>query len=120
LSVPLWLCLSTLGTRFFGELIDHGYALAERFARHLAAAADFELCVPPDTNIVCFRHVPEGVADLDAHQRTLRARIRRDGEFFIVQTVLGGKVWLRTSLMNPLTTEADLVALMDAIREAAM
>ena len=36
-----------------------------------------------------------------------------------MQTTLGGRVWLRTTVINPLTTDEDLDALMDALRSAA-
>ncbi len=37
-----------------------------------------------------------------------------------MQTRLRGHVYLRVTLINPLTTEADLEALLDAIRLAAV
>ena len=40
------------------------------------------------------------------------------GRFFLVQTRVDGRIWLRTTLTNPSTTEAHLRALLDAIRKA--
>ena len=57
--------------------------------------------------------------DLDAHQRAIRVRLRADGKFFIVQTMLRGQTWLRVSLMNPLTTSAELEDLIAAVRAAS-
>ncbi|WP_395852562.1 hypothetical protein [Cystobacter fuscus] len=63
------------------------------------------------------RPSPEGMppGELDALQVRLRESLVRSGDFYLVQTTLGGKVWLRTTLINPLTTDADL----EALRRAA-
>jgi glutamate/tyrosine decarboxylase-like PLP-dependent enzyme/tetratricopeptide (TPR) repeat protein len=115
MAVPLYLSLATLGTRFFGALVDRSYALARRFAVLIREAADFELACEPESNIVCFRHLPSPAVELDAHQRELRARARARG-FFVVTTELRGRVWLRCTLMSPTTREEDLLALLEALR----
>ncbi len=121
MALKLYTCLKLLGTRLFGDAVTASFDLAQRFAGKLAAAGDFELAVPPDCNIVCFRHTPEGlpVGELDALQVRLRETLVRAGDFYLVQTTLGGRVWLRTTLINPLTTDADLDGLMEALRQAA-
>jgi len=82
-------------------------------------ADDFELAVEPDCNIVCFRHVPDDFQDLDAHQERVRSRLLAEGSFYLVQTRLRGHVHLRVTLINPLTSERDLEALVEAIRRVA-
>lgn len=118
ICLPLFASLSLLGTRVFAERVEATFDLARRFGERLAAAPDFELCVPPSCNIVCFRFTPDGAADLDALQERVRAKIVEDGAFFLARTTLEGKVWLRASLMNPATTDADLDALLIALRAA--
>jgi L-2,4-diaminobutyrate decarboxylase len=55
----------------------------------------------------------------DAEVDALNTRIRRDivntGQFYIVKTVLRGRTWLRTALMNPFTQPKDLAQLLEAI-----
>jgi L-2,4-diaminobutyrate decarboxylase len=77
--------------------------------------------VTPACNIVCFRHRPAGAAerDLDAIQVGVRRRLIEDGSFYLVQTGLPAGVFLRITLINPLTSDADLAALVARIREAA-
>jgi L-2,4-diaminobutyrate decarboxylase len=55
----------------------------------------------------------------DELHKEVRARVLGDGSFYLVQTVLGGQVWLRTALMNPFTSEIQLRALMEAVVLAA-
>ena len=76
--------------------------------------------VSPDCNILCFRHTPHGLpaSQLDALQSRLRQRLVTQGDFYLVQTTLPAGVYLRTTLINPLTTDAQLDALMEALRRA--
>jgi L-2,4-diaminobutyrate decarboxylase len=125
IAVPLYICLATLGTDVFSAAVDRSYHLARRFDDMLRASSDFEVACSPDSNIVCFRHVPASsdgssvapsASELDAHQRRVRDQLRESGSFYCVLTTLKKKVWLRVSLMNPLTTTTDLEALLDRIR----
>lgn len=112
-------CLQVLGDRPFVAALDHMLDLAEHLADAVRAAPDFELAAPPDCNIVCFRHTPTGVTDLDALNRRIRATILRQGSFYLVQTTLPGGLFLRCTLLNPRTTTADLDTLLATIRIAA-
>ncbi len=111
IALPLYGCLATLGIAPFREAIEHAYALARAFARLLVAAPDFELACEPDSNIVCFRHQGD-----DDRQRRVVAALRESGAFYLVMTSLRGRVFLRVSLMNPLTSLEDLAQLLESIR----
>jgi L-2,4-diaminobutyrate decarboxylase len=121
MALKLYTCLKLLGTRLFADAVTESYDLARRFAKKLQSTPDFELAVEPDCNIVCFRHTPAGLppAELDALQSRLRQQLLQRGDFYLVQTALPGRgVYLRTTLINPLTAEAELDALLDALRRA--
>lgn len=118
LSLPLYAALSVHGTRLFGDYVAESFALAARFAERVRTAPDFELAVEPECNIVCFRHSPAGAGDLDVLQARVRARVVESGAFYLVQTRLGGSLWLRTTLIHPLTSDDDLEALLGALRQA--
>ncbi len=120
MALKLYTCLRVLGTRVFADALTASFDLARRFADRLEAAPDFQLALRPDCNIVCFRHTPPGVpeAALDALQARLRERLVTQGDFYLVRTTLGGRVWLRTTLINPLTTDVDLEGLLEALRRA--
>jgi L-2,4-diaminobutyrate decarboxylase len=121
MSLALYTTLSVYGPGLLGEYVAQTIELARAFADRLAAAADFQLAVVPECNIVCFRHVPTGVpaAALDELQARIRQRLLVDGSFYLVQTRLGEALYLRTTIINPRTTLDDLLALMDAVRAAA-
>jgi L-2,4-diaminobutyrate decarboxylase len=127
--LKLFVSLSQYGTRLFADYITATFDLARAFADRLRAAGDFTVAVAPEANIVCFRYTPPAApggqahptspADGDALQEKIRLRLLADGSFYLVKTRLPTGVHLRTTLINPLTTLAELDALLIAIRRAA-
>jgi len=122
----LWLCFHLYGARGLGELVTQKIDRAREFAAMLAAQPDFELVTDPMCNILCFRHLPSGphaqgltVEQLNDHQANLRQRVLASGRFFLVETRIGGKLYLRCTLMNAQTTTRDLARLVDLLREFA-
>lgn len=123
MALKLYATLACYGPAMLAEYVSRTADLAGRFAALLREAPDFELAVAPQCNIVVFRHVPARLAGdaaaLDALQPAIRRRVIEGGRFYPVQVRLGGTTWLRTTLMNPFTTDAHLAALLDELRAAA-
>ena len=112
MALKLYVALHAYGRDYFADYVDGRFALAQRFADMVESAPDFELAVRPDCNIVCFRR-------RGADQGAIRQKLLADGRFYLVQTTLPSGVYLRVTIINPLTTEADLIDLLDAVRGAA-
>jgi len=45
----------------------------------------------------------------------MRAKMIQQGPYYIVKTVLNGETWLRCTFQNPLTSDADILELMDTL-----
>ncbi|MEE9394168.1 MAG: aminotransferase class I/II-fold pyridoxal phosphate-dependent enzyme [Planctomycetota bacterium] len=118
MASALYASLAHYGENLFKEFVEHAHDLATEFASYLESSPDFIVACRPESNIVCFRHEPENASDLDARQLSLRRKIVDSGEFYLVQTSLGGKPWLRCTLMNPRTKIADLIELCDQLRRS--
>ena len=118
MGLRLFVSLAAYGTDIFAGYVTAVYDLARDFARLMREAGDFEVAVEPESNIVCFRYVGRGEADLDARQRRIRRRLLEDGKFYVVQAELRGKTWLRCTLINPRTTLGDLADLLTEIRKS--
>jgi len=116
MGMRLFISLAAYGTDFFAGYITAMYDLTREFARRLQATNDFETAVEPESNIICFRYLKKGETDLDGFQRRIRRLLLEQGHFYVVQTELNSRLWLRCTLINPRTTIADLEALMDEIR----
>jgi L-2,4-diaminobutyrate decarboxylase len=79
----------------------------------------FELAVEPESNIVCFRYAPEGYNEKTINQTNaaIRDAIIKEGSFYIVQAELNGKIWIRLTIINPVTSENDLKDLLKRVLE---
>ncbi|GMW02395.1 MAG: pyridoxal-dependent decarboxylase [Candidatus Hydrogenedentota bacterium] len=118
LGLKLYATLACNGTQVLGGYVTHAFDLARSFAELIEAAPDFELASPPESNIVCFRYTPSGARDLDRLQASTRQRLIESGKTYIVQVRLPKGLFLRTTLMNPLTSEKHLTMLLNLIRES--
>jgi L-2,4-diaminobutyrate decarboxylase len=112
MGLKLWAAFSLYGATGLGELVNRVFATARLLSTKLQASHDFELLMPPQTNIVCFRF---GSAD----QTALRKKLVESGAFHLTQVKLHEEVWLRATVMNPMTQESDLDALLESIRQAS-
>ncbi|MBV8759460.1 MAG: aminotransferase class V-fold PLP-dependent enzyme [Deltaproteobacteria bacterium] len=109
MSIELWAALRQHGEVWFGNVVDRLFELTRVLADKIVSSGDFELALPPEANIVCYRL-------RGADNRALREACVRDGRFYIVGTQLDGSYWLRSTVMNPLTEPADFDALLEHLR----
>jgi L-2,4-diaminobutyrate decarboxylase len=123
-ALKVWICIRHYGLDHIARLQEQTIANARALHERLDAAADFEPTHAPDSNILCFRHLPAAwqkrpAKELDALQGRLRDAYNESGRGWITTTVLGARRVLRVTLMNPATTDRHLDSLIDGIRETA-
>jgi L-2,4-diaminobutyrate decarboxylase len=121
MSLHWFILLKYYGASLFDEFVTRQYDLAKSFAQILEQHPNFEVAVEPKSNIVCFRYIKtspllEKNNEINEH---IREMMLADGEFYLVQTKLKGIHYLRTTLMNPLTTIEHLNALLEKILSIA-
>lgn len=120
-AMKVWMSLRHYGAEgyrtFFRQTI--------RCARHLHAlvdaAPDFEPMQPaPELYIYAFRYNPGGMSDaaLDAVNAHIAEELKRRGVALVMTTRIHGRVTQRLSIANHRTTEADIEAVLAAMREA--
>jgi L-2,4-diaminobutyrate decarboxylase len=115
MSVKLYVTLRVYGTALLKANVDILHDLAIDFAKLLQQNTQFELALWPQSNIVCFRFIGQNNQNLNEYNSQIRKKVLADGHFYIVQTTLRSQVYLRVSLMNPLTTIQDLQCLLSEI-----
>jgi len=83
---------------------------------YLKDQQDIEVCHKPDTGILCFRVIPEGLEEdkLDELQQSIYKRILSEGKRSISMTQLDGRRMLRFLAISPVV---DYNALMETISE---
>ncbi len=116
MSLKVYSIIRTYGIQLFDDIVTKLFDLGRQFAETIKDRKNFELAVEPESNIVCFRFINNLKDDeINKLNRKIRKSIIEDGKFFIVQTEVKNKTFLRTCLMNPFTSLTDLTDLLDEI-----
>ncbi len=127
-ALKLWTSWKHLGTSGFGRLIEQNDDVAAYLAARCAESDDLDaLPAVPDLSVVCFRHLPGGMAAaaamdpraLDAHQDRICADLEVSGDGWLSTTTLRGRTYLRAGVVNYLTTEQDIDRLLATLRRLA-
>ena len=113
----LWVALQRYGRDGLAKLHDHFCNLTRAMWEEIAERGDFEALHEPESNILCFRYIRDGVTDedLDRLNRELRERYNLSGEGWITATNLEGRRVLRVTIMNPRTTRQDIRDVLDGL-----
>jgi L-2,4-diaminobutyrate decarboxylase len=119
LGIIAYTALKYYGKDYYRSYIDSRYDLAEDFAEMVKSAPLMELATQPQSNIVCFRYLPSDCSEITVNQinAAIRDRIVKEGSFYIVQAELNGKIWLRVTIINPVTSENDLMTLLKRVSD---
>jgi len=93
----------------------------ESSALMLKDAADIELCLQPDTGILCLRLNPTGfpAEHLNSLQKYIYERIKTEGKRSLSLTQLGDKMVLRLVAISPAVTSDSLLKTISYAREIA-
>lgn len=121
-AMGLWGVWSMFGSELFEALVDSTFALSQEFYELLSDQDDFSVYCQPECNILVFRYLPAELGnssepEIDDFQLRLRRAVIQSGDFYLVQTRIDGRSYLRTTIMNPLTTSANVQELLDGLRE---
>lgn len=121
-ALKLWICMRHYGTEYFARLMEKTVDITRVLYERLREAPDFETAHEPESNILCFRYLPEEIrsaapAEVDAFQARLRERYNTSGAGWITTTVLDGRRVLRVTMMNPATSEGHVERLIRGLRD---
>ncbi len=117
-ALKLWLAFRAHGAAAIRAAIERNLAQARLLYEEVGRHDDLEaLCGEPELSVVPFRHVPDGVADVDEHNAQLVRALQEDGGVWIAPARVDGKVCLRPCVVNYRTTDEDIRALVDLTRE---
>ncbi|MFC9434281.1 pyridoxal phosphate-dependent decarboxylase family protein [Nocardia sp. NPDC057030] len=114
LGLKILLTLAYRGEASLRSYVERQYDLAKELWGLIQERPDFTAPYQPHSNILCFRYEPWGDRQLE-----LRARLIQDGRFYLSSFQLGGRPYLRASLMSPNTDRQTLTELLEVIAEVA-
>ncbi len=118
MSLKVYAIIKMHGEAIFEQNIDRLYGLAREFATMISERSGFELLLHPEANIVNFRYINLPETTINEVNTQIREELISRGNFYIVQTRIGEKRYLRVTIMNPLTQKSDLEALLDEIENS--
>lgn len=127
-ALKLWFTLRAMGPVLVGEMFDTVIDLAAAVSRHLRLDPRFVVAVDPVLSTVVFRWVPgaEGTAPaapddprVDAANTAAREAVFSRGEAVVASTKVDGRTWLKFTLLNPETTLAEVLEVVDLLADHA-
>lgn len=112
-----FLALQHIGTKKFGEMLDYTIALAEDVSQLILNNKRFELAYKTPLNAVVFRYLDEELAgeQLDALNNAIKTELLLSGKAIIGQTSVGGKAFLKFTLLNPVTSLQEVSLLLTKV-----
>ncbi|SNR42727.1 L-2,4-diaminobutyrate decarboxylase [Maribacter sedimenticola] len=118
MAIHWYTLLKFYGEEVFDAYVTQLYDMGKLFADLIEDEPNFEVAITPMSNIVCFRYCSPSLT-LE-RENALNAKIRQslleDGEFYIVQTKLRQKFYMRITVMNPFTNIAHFKNLLQKIK----
>jgi len=120
-ALPAWMTLRAMGREGLADMVVRHNRLARELAASLTGLPDFALAAEPGLSVVCFRHEPAGMSQLEVDDlnRRLPARVQTRGEVFLTGTVLDGRPVLRACVLNRDTGPEHVARIPAAVRAAA-
>ncbi|MFF1834628.1 pyridoxal phosphate-dependent decarboxylase family protein [Streptomyces sp. NPDC058231] len=117
-ALKLWMTLRVMGADGVGELFDEVCDLAAEGWQLLTADPRFDVVVEPQLSTLVFRCVPAGATsptEIDRANLYARKALFASGEAVVAGTKVGGRQYLKFTLLNPETTAQDIAAVLDLI-----
>ena len=123
-ALKVWMLLKGVGLDALTEAIESNLACARYLESMVRASDDFEMVVPVELSIFCFRHVPVQLRNqspkaIDAFNERLLVALQRDGSSYLSNATLAGRFALRGCVLNYRTTLRDMEILLDDLRRVA-
>lgn len=122
LGIIAYTAIKYFGNNYYREYIESRYHLTADFADMLKKNESFQLAAEPQSNIICFRFVAPGQTNetLNRINSSIRHKIIKEGSFYIVQVELNGNIWIRLTIINPVSSIEDLRLLLNRISETGI
>ncbi len=118
-ALKLWMVIRAYGRDGLARLIAGHIDEARWLARQIDAEPGWERLAPVPFSTVCFRHVPAGGTDLEAHNTAILEAVNAGGSAFLSHTKLNGVYAIRVAIGNQATTHEHVARVWDLLRSTA-
>ncbi|KAJ3536517.1 hypothetical protein NM208_g6677 [Fusarium decemcellulare] len=120
-AMKLWFTLRVLGVERLGQMVDHGFRLAEVAQDEVQKLSDWEITSVASMAIVTFRYAPLGKTEEELNElnTTISRKLLEGNVAGMLTTKLRGKVVLRICSINPLLSGDEMVNIIHQATELA-
>jgi glutamate/tyrosine decarboxylase-like PLP-dependent enzyme len=110
-GLPFWFSLATHGTNAYRDAVEQTLAVTRFAAEEIGRRDYLEVAREPDLSVVVFRRLGWTAAEYQQWSDRLLA----DQFAFVVPTSHEGETLTRFAIVNPRTSEDDIVAILDTM-----
>ena len=118
-ALKLWMVVRAYGQEGLAHIIEGHIKAARWLAAQIDATPDWQRLAPVPFSTVCFRHIPAGVTDLEAHNAAIIEKVNASGAAFLSHTKLNNQYAIRVAIGNQATTQEHVARLWDLLRRTA-
>nr|AEY82397.1 tryptophan decarboxylase [Vinca minor] len=118
-SLKLWLILRSYGVANLQTHIRSDVAMAKMFEGFVRSDPRFEVVVPRNFSLVCFRLKPLPGSDVEILNKKLNDMLNSTGRVYMTHTIVGGIYMLRLAVGSSLTEEHHVRAVWELIKKLA-
>lgn len=119
-ALKLWFTLKVTGAKTLGSFLEKVHYLALDVYDSIKNDIYFEVVHKPELSTIVFRFKIPGIADekiWDAANLYIKNTLFNSGKASVASTKLNGKTYLKFTLLNPRTTQEDLLKIIKMIKE---
>jgi aromatic-L-amino-acid decarboxylase len=114
-GVLVWAVLHEIGRAGVARRVERHVGYARQIAERAREHPRLELLLEPELSIVCFRYAPAPGTDVNALNRRILERLRRETRFVPTSTTVNGAVAIRPCFINPRTTQVEVDGLVENV-----
>src|SRR5215472_9902590 len=118
-ALKTWLVWQAYGPKVWDVLATHVCDVTKAGFQYCVRSKILSPVHEPHSNIFCFELRGERGSDSDLRHWEIKEKLNESGFAYISSTVLDGRRVLRFVLMNPRTTEDDVVAILQRVEKIA-
>jgi len=119
-ALKLWMVIRAYGREGLAQIIAGHIKEAQWLAAQIDAEPEWERLAPVPFSTVCFRHAPDRITDLEAHNTAILGAVNASGSAFLSHTKLHGQYAIRVAIGNHATTHEHVARLWELLRQSAL
>ncbi|WP_083633412.1 pyridoxal phosphate-dependent decarboxylase family protein [Alkalihalophilus pseudofirmus] len=120
-ALKLFASLQVLGKNTFAQMVDYTIDLAQHTAALLEEDPNFEILHQPEINAIVYRYFPKehrgDPAWLNDTNSFIRTKLFESGAAVIAKTRVNESIYLKFTLLNPLTTIEDIKEIINQMKQ---